>query len=293
MKILSVLATFLFVIVVLLTGCQKDVFDNGKNDGSSTGNDSTLVAQKMEFIKDCTGSYLRLDGKDYQVCNTSSTAEFLNGDVIMASFIASKECSVMDSSQLTCKMYHAKEGWINVIATKLLYRPTTKPDFKVENVKLKVIINCSGFYLQFNNEDYRVCNYDLLKDFKDGDWVIGSIYQLKDCLQNGDKVFCEMYHPNKGFVKAYDIRKIDDSPVVDPSKTSCKLEVIKDCTGTYVRWNEKDYQVCNFELLEKFKGGETIEAKFYRLNECNNPLLKDMMFCAMFHQNEGWVKVWF
>ena len=47
------------------------------------------------------------------------------------------------------------------------------------------------------------------------------------------------------------------------------------------------------ELLEKFKGGEIIEAKFYRLKECNNPLLKDMVFCAMYHQNEGWVKVWF
>ncbi len=292
MKILSVFGTLFFALVLLFSSCQKEIFDNGDNGGSSNGNDSTLVAQKMEFITDCTGDYLRLNGKDYHVCNSDQTKEFMNGDVVMASFIASKECATLDSSQLTCKMYHANEGWVNVIAIKLLYRPTTNPDFKVENVKMKVVIDCSGFYLQYNNEDYRVCNFDALNDFKDGEWVIASMYQLKECVENSDKVFCKLYHPNKGVVKAYGIQKIDDS-TVDPSKTSCKLEIIKDCTGTYVRWNEKDYQVCNFELLEKFKGGEVIEAKFYRLKECNNPLLKDMVFCTMYHQNEGWVKVWF
>jgi len=186
---------------------KKKYLTNGGNGGFSTGNDTTLVAQKMEFISECTGDYLRLNGKDYHVCNSDQTKEFMNGDVVMASFIASKECTNLDSSQLTCKMYHANEGWVNVIAIKLLYRPTTNPDFKVENVKMKVVVNCSGYYLQYNNEDYRVCNYDLLKDFKVGEWVIGSMSQLNECIFNGDKVFCSMYHPNNGLVTAYNIQK--------------------------------------------------------------------------------------
>ena len=52
MKILSVFGTLFIALVLLFSSCQKEVFDNGDNGGTSTGNDSTLVAQKMEFISD-------------------------------------------------------------------------------------------------------------------------------------------------------------------------------------------------------------------------------------------------
>jgi hypothetical protein len=122
-------------------------------------------------------------------------------------------------------MYHANEGWVNVIAIKLLYRPTINPDFKVEKVKMKVVIDCSGYYLQYNNEDYRVCNFDVLNDFKDGEWVIASMYQLKECIENSDKVFCKLYHPNKGVVKAYGIQKLMIQPFIVKNDTTITLVI--------------------------------------------------------------------
>ncbi|MGB4773826.1 MAG: hypothetical protein WBP45_01520, partial [Daejeonella sp.] len=49
---------------------------------------------------------------------------------------------------------------------------------------------------------------------------------------------------------------------------SCKKEnletmiVVKDCTGTYLRLNNKDYKVCNFKTVVSFKEGEKVKASF-------------------------------
>ena len=70
------------------------------------------------FIKDCTGSYLRYDGKDYHICNTEMTTGLSSGDTVLAIFNRIKECTGTAKNGIICMMYHANEGWIQVESIK-------------------------------------------------------------------------------------------------------------------------------------------------------------------------------
>ncbi len=78
--------------------------------------------------------------------------------------------------------------------------------------------------------------------------------------------------------------------------TSCKKErnqtvtVERDCTGTYLRLNGKDYKVCNLEKVSSFSDGATVTATFKKINECRGSA-KDAIVCFMLHENEGWIEV--
>jgi len=78
--------------------------------------------------------------------------------------------------------------------------------------------------------------------------------------------------------------------------TNCKKEstqtvtVVRDCTGTYLRWHEKDYQVCNLEKVFSFPHGAVVAATFSKIKECNGSA-KDEIVCLMLHPNEGRIEV--
>jgi len=78
--------------------------------------------------------------------------------------------------------------------------------------------------------------------------------------------------------------------------SSCKKErnqivtVERDCTGTYLRLDGKDYQVCNLEKVSSFSDGATVTATFRKIKECNGSA-KDAIVCYMLHANEGWIEV--
>ena len=198
-----------FTIVSLLSvSCEKFNFDkpddttNGDNPG--VNQDTLYTEVKAEFIKDCTGSYLRMDGNDYKICNYENTSAYENNDVIYASIRKVKDCTNSSPDVMTCKMFHAFVANIEVRKSELLYRPTK--EITVTSQKMKVVRDCSGTYIQYENADYHVCNKDLLVKYKDGDWVVASFYTLKECPEKGDQVVCMLYHENKGWVKVYDIQ---------------------------------------------------------------------------------------
>lgn len=68
-----------------------------------------------------------------------------------------------------------------------------------------------------------------------------------------------------------------------------KMTVIRDCTGTYLRADGKDYHVCNDGLLSGYKGGVAVMANIRPVSECAEQ--NDRIVCMMLHQNEGWVQV--
>jgi hypothetical protein len=52
-------------------------------------------------------------------------------------------------------------------------------------------------------------------------------------------------------------------------KTKHKMEVVKDCTGVYLRArNGQDFKVCNDDLLENIAAGTKIKVRYDNLNEC-------------------------
>lgn len=70
--------------------------------------------QTMTVICDCTGVYLRMDGKDYHVCNESMLFPFADNSEVVASFKKIKECNSLSSRNAVCTQYHKNEGRIRV-----------------------------------------------------------------------------------------------------------------------------------------------------------------------------------
>ncbi len=200
----------LLVSVLLFVNCEKfkinqPVDDTTNNDNKdTTSQNMDYVEVKAIFIKDCTGSYLRMDNVDYKICNYESTASYQQNDVIYASIRKVKECATSSPEVMTCKMYHAYAATIEVRKSELAYRPTEET--KVISQKMKVVKDCSGTYIQYENADYHVCNKDLLAKYKDGEWILASFYTLKECPEKGDEMVCMLYHENKGWVKVFDIQ---------------------------------------------------------------------------------------
>ncbi len=95
----SALLLMVFVIVTLFTAfsCTKENFN------------------KVMVVKDCTGNYLKVNGKDYRVCNIEQLDGYANGDTIHAKYKALKECSGTAVEVPVCMMYHPYEGWIQII----------------------------------------------------------------------------------------------------------------------------------------------------------------------------------
>jgi len=74
--------------------------------------------QKMAVVRDCTGTYLRYDEKDYHVCNASMLATFEDGEKIKAKYRSIALCDDYSSTHVVCEMYHDNEGWVEVIEIK-------------------------------------------------------------------------------------------------------------------------------------------------------------------------------
>ena len=73
-------------------------------------------------------------------------------------------------------------------------------------------------------------------------------------------------------------------------KKECKsMLVVRDCTGTYLRLDGKDYQVCNIGKLSDLSSGTTVNATFHKINSC--PEQDEAVVCMMLHENEGWIIV--
>jgi hypothetical protein len=77
--------------------------------------------------------------------------------------------------------------------------------------------------------------------------------------------------------------------------SACKKEkntaqVVRDCTGTYLRIDNKDYQVCNLEKVEMIADDELVTATFIKINKCNGSA-NGIPVCKLLHANEGWIEI--
>lgn len=70
--------------------------------------------QETTIVKDCTGVYLRLNGKDFQVCNKEKLDGYPTGAKITATFRQISRCKSAEDD-IICMMLHEKEGWIEVL----------------------------------------------------------------------------------------------------------------------------------------------------------------------------------
>ncbi|MBW8360940.1 MAG: hypothetical protein K0M56_01995 [Kaistella sp.] len=68
-----------------------------------------------------------------------------------------------------------------------------------------------------------------------------------------------------------------------------KATVVRDCTGTYLRVDTKDYLVCNNAILKNYKEGAKVTVKFAKTDSC--PEFDGKAVCMMYHENEGTVRI--
>lgn len=78
--------------------------------------------------------------------------------------------------------------------------------------------------------------------------------------------------------------------------TSCgtskgiSAEVVRDCTGVYVRVDNKDYFVCNKSALVDKENGAQVNIKMEE-DQADNCEGKNDIVCMMYHEHKGVVKV--
>lgn len=66
--------------------------------------------------------------------------------------------------------------------------------------------------------------------------------------------------------------------------------VVRDCTGVYLRINNKDFQICNPEKIASFPGGSKVITSYKKISECKGSAI-DSAGCKIIHPNEGWIEV--
>jgi hypothetical protein len=49
-----------------------------------------------------------------------------------------------------------------------------------------------------------------------------------------------------------------------------QAEVVKNCTGNYLKMNNKIYAACNADELDKYSNGTTISVKYKKIKECSH-----------------------
>lgn len=99
MQIKFVIGLLLAILMLPLVACKK------------------VRHQETTVVKDCTGAYLRLNGKDYQVCNKDILIPYSTGTKVTATFRQIPGCKSAEDD-IVCMMLHEHEGWIEVLRVK-------------------------------------------------------------------------------------------------------------------------------------------------------------------------------
>ena len=72
--------------------------------------------------------------------------------------------------------------------------------------------------------------------------------------------------------------------------TECQeVEVVRNCTGTYLRFMDKEYKVCNLDMVANYAEGTKITASFTHQDNC--PAWENSVTCMMLYESEGWIEV--
>lgn len=65
-----------------------------------------------------------------------------------------------------------------------------------------IVRDCTGTYLRVKeNEDYLVCNSEILQSKKEGEKVSVVFDKTDKCPERDGKIMCMMYHENKGMIR--------------------------------------------------------------------------------------------
>jgi hypothetical protein len=75
---------------------------------------STVSGIEAVVVRDCTGTYVRVEGKDHLVCNRDKLKAFETGDTVRVRFKKTTYCQEL-KDEIVCMMYHEHEGMVKLI----------------------------------------------------------------------------------------------------------------------------------------------------------------------------------
>jgi len=76
--------------------------------------------------------------------------------------------------------------------------------------------------------------------------------------------------------------------IISCSKVNKNATIIKDCTGSYIRFADKDYHICNGDKVDGLDSGTKVMVSFKKISSCSEGFF---IVCRLYHENEGWVKI--
>lgn len=76
------------------------------------------IHKEATVVKDCSGTYLKIGGKDHQVCNAESLSSFESGDKVTINYKCLESCDNLLPIPAICYLNHPNEGWIEVLKIK-------------------------------------------------------------------------------------------------------------------------------------------------------------------------------
>lgn len=67
-----------------------------------------------------------------------------------------------------------------------------------------------------------------------------------------------------------------------------KATIIRNCTGTYLRFGKKSYMVCNSEKLSTFESNQKLKVKTRKVKSCPAP---EGEICMLYYEYKGAVEI--
>lgn len=110
-------------------------------------------------------------------------------------------CSVVGTNTIEYKPTNAPI--INV--------PGTEPD-PIKNYVTIGVADCSGYYIHYNNVQYKICNSGAARNIVHLDSIVVSGKFIPDCNYIDTVAFCQMYHPYVGYFWLDSVRAIESKP---------------------------------------------------------------------------------
>ncbi|NLB86178.1 MAG: hypothetical protein GX793_03855 [Bacteroidales bacterium] len=74
------------------------------------------------------------------------------------------------------------------------------------NTEMTVIKNCTGIYIKNYNKSYRVCNYNLLDNYENGDKIRVLVKKIENCTIECSISNCMLVYPSNGWVEILEIK---------------------------------------------------------------------------------------
>lgn len=74
-----------------------------------------------------------------------------------------------------------------------------------------------------------------------------------------------------------------------PDKGSLSGIIVRDCTGTYIQSEGKDYRICNFKKIQDRKPGSKISVTYEKPESC--PEFNGIAVCMMYHEHSGLIRI--